>query len=148
LHIHIAPEGRAPMQTLDTAQLTAGQGIECDRYATGRGYYSQFLDIRDVPLIKEETLIALVSDHGITLNPDEHRRNLTTRAVPLNHFVGRRFRVGGALLERGCLNTSCFFLDLVTRKSVCDVLEHRTGLNCRIIESGQIRPGDPITPLP
>ncbi len=148
LHIHIAPEGRAPMQALDSAHLIAGQGIEGDRYATGRGHYSQFPDIREITLIEEETLIALARDHAITLELDEHRRNLTTRAVPLNHLVGRRFRVGGAILEGGRLNTPCRYLDLVTGKSVCDLLEHRSGLNCRIIESGQIRPGDPIRPLP
>ena len=147
LDIHIAPEGRAPMQRRDEAHLIAGQGVEGDRYATGRGHYSKFPDIREITLIEEETLIALTRDHDITLKPDEHRRNLTTRAVPLNHLVGRRFRVGDALLEGGRLNTPCRYLELVTGKTVCDLLEHRSGLNCWIVEGGIIRPGDTITPV-
>ncbi len=146
LDIHIAPEARAPMQLLHEARLIAGNGVEGDRYATGRGYYSKFPDIRDITLIEEETLIALARDHDITLEPHEHRRNLTTRAVPLNHLVGRRFRVGETLLEGGRLNTPCRYLELVTGKTVCDLLEHRSGLNCHIIEGGTIRPGDIITP--
>jgi len=147
LNIHIAPKARAPMQDIVEARLIAGTGIEGDRYATGRGHYSEFPDIREVTLIEEETLTALARDHDVKLTPDEHRRNLTTRGVPLNHLVGRRFRVGGAVLEGGRLNTPCRYLDLVTGKTVCDLLEHRSGLNCRIIESATIQPGDIIAPI-
>lgn len=131
----------------DSAVLVPGVGIEGDRYATGRGHYSDFPDIREVTLIEVETLIALERDHDTVLTPDEHRRNLTVEAVPLNHLVGRRFRVGETLLEGGRLNTPCRYLDLVTGKSVCDLLEHRSGLNARIIEGGTIRPGDVLAPL-
>ncbi len=147
LHIHIAPKGRAPMQSLKAAQLVAGVGIAGDRYATGLGHYSKFSDIREITLIEDETLIALQRDHDIKLTPDEHRRNLTTRGVPLNHLVGARFQVGDTVLEGGRLNTPCRYLDLVTGKSVCDLLVHRSGLNCRIVEGGQIRAGDVIQPL-
>jgi MOSC domain-containing protein YiiM len=146
MHIHRAEQGRAPMEPCDTALLIAGQGIAGDRYATGRGHYSAFPDIRDVTLIEAETLAALARDHGITLLPHEHRRNLTTEGVPLNHLVGRRFRVGDALLEGGRLNTPCRYLDLVTGKTVCDLLTHRSGLNARILTGGTIRPGDEIRP--
>ncbi len=134
------------MQSRDAARLIPGKGIDGDRYATGRGHYSEFPDIREVTLIESETLAALLRDHGITLLPDEHRRNLTTEGVPLNHLVGRRFRVGAALLEGGRLNTPCKYLDLVTGKSVCDLLIHRSGLNARIITGGTISPGDQIRP--
>lgn len=144
--IHLAQEAGAPMQAQVSARLVPGVGIEGDRYATGRGKYSPFPDIREVTLIEEETLAALARDHGVTLAPAEHRRNLTTRGVPLNHLVGRRFRVGAALLEGGRLNTPCRYLDLVTKRSVCDLLTHRSGLNCRVLEGGTIMPGDPIRP--
>lgn len=146
LHIHVALEQRAPMQPLERARLVAGRGIEGDRYATGRGTYSAFPDIREVTLIEAETLEALARDHGITLAPQEHRRNLTTDGAPLNHLVARRFRVGTVLLEGGRLNTPCRYLDLVTGKAVCDLLLHRSGLNCRILAGGEIAPGDRIAP--
>ncbi len=145
LNIHIAEEGRAPMQALDSANLIAGLGIEGDRYATGRGKYSPFPDVREVTLIEVETLEALLRDDNIELTPDEHRRNLTTRDVPLNHLVGKRFRVGQVVLEGGRLNFPCRYLELVTGKTVCDLLEHRSGLNCRIIEGGEIKVGDKIS---
>lgn len=132
------------MEARDRAVLVPGVGIEGDRYATGRGKYSAFPDIREVTLIEVETLVALQRDHGIALSPQEHRRNLTVEDVPLNHLVGRRFRVGGALLEGGRLNTPCRYLDLVTGKAVCDLMEHRSGLNARIIEGGAVAVGDAL----
>lgn len=146
LHIHTAPQGRAPMRAQARATLIPGSGIEGDRYATGRGHYSEFPDIREVTLIEVETLIALKRDHQIDLAPHEHRRNLTTADVPLNHLVGKRFRVGSVLLLGGRLNTPCRYLDLVTGKTVCDLLEHRSGLNCSILEGGVIAPGDILRP--
>ena len=146
LNIHIAKAGGEAMCELEEAQLIAGVGIEGDRYATGKGYYSHMPDIREVTLIDEETLVALKRDHEIELLPHEHRRNLTTRDVPLNHLVGRRFRVGEALLEGGRLNVPCKYLQELLNKKVFVPLLNRSGLNCRIVEGGRIRPGDSITP--
>lgn len=145
LSIHIAAAGSEPMQALEQATLIAGVGIEGDRYATGKGYYSHLPDVREVTLIDEETLLALKRDHDIELTPNEHRRNLTTRDVPLNHLVGRRFRVGETLLEGGRLNVPCKYLQDLLNKKVFVPLLNRSGLNCRIIEGGTIQPGDPIT---
>ena len=144
LHIHTAIKVRAPMQAQGRATLVRGMGIAGDRYATGLGKYSALPDIREVTLIEIETLVALARDHGIDLLPQEHRRNLTTQDVPLNHLVGRRFRVGSVVLEGGRLNTPCRYLDMVTGKTVCDLLEHRSGLNCSVVEGGEIALGDII----
>lgn len=146
-HIHIAEEAGAAMQPLDSAKLVAGVGIEGDRYATGRGYYSKTPRAdRQVTLIEMETLEALARDHGIELAPNETRRNLTTRHVPLNHLVGRRFRVGAVLLLGARLNVPCKYLEQVTGKPVYAPLLNRSGLNCEIIESGTVRIGDVLRP--
>jgi len=147
LNIHISEAGGEPMKELEEATLVEGIGIEGDRYATGRGYYSHMPDVREVTLIDEETLIALKRDHDIELLPGEHRRNLTTRNVPLNHLVGRQFRVGDTLLEGGRLNVPCKYLQELLDKKVFVPLLNRSGLNCRIIEGGKIHSGDPVTSI-
>jgi MOSC domain-containing protein YiiM len=147
LDIHIAEAARAPMRQLSEARLAAGHGIEGDRYASGTGTYSQIPDVREVTLIEVESLEALLRDHQVDLTPSLHRRNLTTRAVPLNHLVGRRFAVGEVVLEGGRLNWPCRYLDMITGLEVCDRLTNRSGLNCRIVTGGTIRPGDVIRPL-
>ena len=142
LSIHTAVEGRAPMVPHDSIKLLEGVGLEGDRYATGKGRYSEFPDVREVTLIENENLVALERDHGVALRADEHRRNLTVSGVPLNHLVGQRFRVGETLLIGGRLNTPCRYLDLVTEKAICDLLHHRSGLNCTIVRGGMISVGE------
>lgn len=146
LHIHTSPAAGKPMIAQTSATCVADVGIEGDRYAMETGYYSKYPDIREVTLIEQETLDALSRDHDVTLLPVEHRRNLTVENVPLNHLVGRQFMVGEVLLEGGRLNTPCKYLDMLLDKSVCDRLRHRSGLNCRIIQSGTVRTGDIIKP--
>ena len=106
------------MRASSTAICLAGHGIEGDRYATGTGIYSKIPDIREITLIEIETLDALQRDHAINLKPEEHRRNLTTRGVPLNHLVGRRFSLGSVVIEGGRLNTPCRYLGILLEKKV------------------------------
>jgi MOSC domain-containing protein YiiM len=146
ISIHTTPKARAPMEDHSEANLIAGVGIEGDRYAKGvdTGTYSAQPDVREVTLFEIETLEALARDHDIHLTAQEHRRNLTTRDAPLNHLVGKRFRVGDTILEGGRLNYPCRYIDMITKKDICDRLWHRSGLNCRIIQGGTIRQGDRI----
>ncbi len=148
LAIHIAPGASAPMVELDAARLIEGVGIEGDRYATGLGTYSHKpAPDRQVTLIEMETLDALARDHRIDLPPHETRRNLTTAGVPLNHLVGRDFRVGDVVLHGGRLNVPCQYLEDLLGKKVFKPLINRSGLNCLIVKGGTIRPGDAIRPM-
>jgi MOSC domain-containing protein YiiM len=148
LAIHIAPTASAPMVERDAARLIEGVGIEGDRYATALGTYSHKPHAdRQVTLIEMETLDALARDHGIDLPAHKTRRNLTTAGVPLNHLVGREFRVGDVVLVGGRLNVPCQYLEDLLGKPVFKPLIHRSGLNCRIVKGGTIRPGDAIRPL-
>ncbi len=147
VHIHVAPSASMPMQARAETRLVAGVGVEGDRYATRRGTYSDKHHIdRQATLIEEETLAALARDHGVELAPHEHRRNLTTRGVPLNHLVGRYFSIGECVLYGGRLNVPCRYLEDLVGKKVFKPLLNRSGLNCRIVRGGIIRAGDPIAP--
>jgi len=153
LHIHIAERASAKMEELDEAELIAGRGIEGDRYFNGIGTYSPKPDAREVTLIEMEVLDAIARGDPpfpgdkVEVAPGEHRRNLTTRGVPLHHLVGKRFRVGEAVLIGGRLNFPCKYLEKLLARPVYTALLNRSGLNCRIEIGGTIRKGDPITPL-
>jgi MOSC domain-containing protein YiiM len=148
LHICIAEAGSLPMRELTQARLVEGVGIEGDRYATGKGHYSKLPRAdRQITLIEMEAIEAIVRDHRIALAAQETRRNLTTRGVPLNHLVGRRFRVGEAILHGERLNVPCKYLDGLLGRELFGPLTNRSGLNCTIVRGGVIRPGDPVEPL-
>jgi MOSC domain-containing protein YiiM len=127
------------MEELPEARFIAGIGIEGDRYATGLGTYSKrpHLD-RQVTLIEMEVLETIARDRQIELAIGEHRRNLTTRGVPLGHLVGQYFRVGDCVLYGGRLNVPCLYLETLVAKRVFKPLINRSGLNCRIVIGGTI----------
>ncbi|WP_118135490.1 MOSC domain-containing protein [Oceanicella sp. SM1341] len=146
-HLHIAPRSFLPMREMERIALVAGRGITGDRYSTGDGFYSDRPEEgRQVTLFEAETLEALLRDHRITLAPAEHRRNITVRGVPLNHLVGRRFRVGPVLLEGTRLSTPCRHIEQITGQEIFTVLLHRSGLHARILEGGEVTPGAAVTP--
>jgi MOSC domain-containing protein YiiM len=148
--LHMTPRAFLPMRSFPELQLIAGRGIEGDRYLIGQetGFYSHKPEEgRQVTLFEMETLEALRRDHGIELLPEEHRRNVTVEGVPLNHLVGRRFRLGESVVEATRLSTPCRHIEEILGKAVFDPLINRSGLNCKIIAGGTLRVGDAVRPL-
>ena len=144
-HIHITPAKSQPMQRLGSARLIAGQGIAGDRYALGTGTYSiKPGEDRQVTLIESEMLARVAADDGHGIHVDEHRRNLTVTGIPLQHLVGSQFRVGEAVLEGVRINQPCKYLNLMLKRDVYMALWNRSGLNCKVIKGGTIRPGDAV----
>jgi MOSC domain-containing protein YiiM len=152
-YIHIAPAASYEMEELAEAMLVPGKGIEGDRYFKGIGTYSPKPDVREVTLIEMEALDALarndppLQDGPLVLKPVDHRRNLTTTGVPLNHLVGKRFRIGNTILKGGRLNFPCKYLEELLGMPLYLPLYNRSGLNCSIEVGGVIRPGDEIAML-
>ncbi|WP_407189965.1 MOSC domain-containing protein [Bradyrhizobium centrosematis] len=148
--LHKTPRAFLPMRSFSELQLIAGRGIEGDRYLIGQetGFYSYKPEEgRQITLFEMETIAALRRDHGIELLPDEHRRNVTVEGVPVNHLVGRRFRLGEAIVEATRLSTPCRHIEEILGKAVFDPLINRSGLNCKIIAGGTLRVGDIVRPL-
>ncbi len=146
-HLHHTPRAFLPMRSFETLELIEGAGIVGDRYMSGKGFYSDRPEEgRQVTLFEIETLVALDRDYGIVLAPADHRRNITTREVPLNHLVGRRFRVGQVILEGTRLSTPCRHIEQITGKEVFTPLLHRSGLHARVLCGGTIRIADTICP--
>jgi MOSC domain-containing protein YiiM len=133
------------MASFSLLTLIKGEGIDGDRYRNGTGFYSDRPEEgRQVTLFEIETLVALERDYGIRMAPADHRRNVTTRGVPLNHLVGRTFTVGDVLLEGTRLSTPCRHIEQITGQEVFTPMLHRSGLHARILAGGVIRVGDAI----
>jgi MOSC domain-containing protein YiiM len=135
------------MRSFGELMLEAGVGVVGDRYALRRGFYSdRHHDGRQVTLFESEALEAIERDYKISLAPTEHRRNITTQGVPLNHLVGKRFSVGGTLLEGVMLSVPCRHIEQITGKEIFNAMVHRSGLMARIVRGGPVRVGDLIGP--
>jgi MOSC domain-containing protein YiiM len=143
--IHVASSANEPTVSLNEARLVIGKGIEGDRYFHEKGYYSDRKGAhREVTLIEIEAIEALKRENGIELRPGDVRRNIVTRGVPLNHLVGREFRVGEVILRGIRLCEPCTHLEGLTQKGVLAGLIHRGGLRAQVVKEGTIGVGHPI----
>jgi len=141
--IHIAPSAAEPMVSVKEVRAIPGKGLQGDRYFNHTGTYSKKSGPdREVTLIEIEAIEALKREYGIALDPGASRRNVVTRGVPLNHLVGRKFRVGEVALFGVRLCEPCSHLERLSHPGVKEALIHRGGLRAQILTDGLIRVGD------
>jgi MOSC domain-containing protein YiiM len=143
--ICIAGNKGEPMRTVTEARAVEGKGLEGDRYFEGRGQWSPHPGSgREVTLVEIEAIEALKREAEIELAPQAARRNLITRGVPLNHLVGRDFRVGEVVLRGLRLCEPCQYLEGMTQAGLKAALAHRGGLRAIVVKGGVLRAGDMI----
>ena len=134
------------MVQLGSVRALAGKGLEGDRYANGVGTFSgQAGSGREVTLIEVEAITSLAREYDVEIDPADSRRNLVTQDLPLNHLVGREFKVGDVTLRGSRLCEPCGHLETLTRPGVRRGLVHRGGLRAEIVDGGMIRTGDGVT---
>lgn len=145
--IYIAARGGEPLKPVPQVRAVAGCGLEGDRYYDPTGQRSaEDPGHGEATLIEREALEGLARDYGIELGEGESRRNIVTQGVALNHLVGKRFRVGIAVMEGLELAEPCGHLEKLTRPGVRKGLVHRGGLRARIVAGGPVAVGDPVIP--
>jgi hypothetical protein len=139
LGLYTAAEAGAPMDAHTEVEVVAGLGIVGDRYATGRGYWSdpRWQD-RELTLFAKETADAL------SLPPEAFRRNLITEGVTLDALIGRQFRVGEVLLfgVRRC--DPCRYLEERVRPGLVRELGECGGLRAHVVAGGRLRLNDAV----
>ncbi len=139
--VFIAIAGGEAMQPVDEVLAVAGRGLDGDRYATRRGYWTD-VDECQVTLIQAEDLDAIAA---VSVAHGEHRRNLVTRGVDLRGLAGWRFRIGEAVLRYDRPRPPCRYIEGLTEPGMTRALAARRGGICaRVVESGPIRVGDTI----
>ena len=137
----------APAQSLEQARFIAGSGIEGDRYAIGKGHFSENGRWgQALTLIEAEAIEYLASEHGVEMPAADARRNIVTRGIDLNALMGKRFRIGGILCQGSRLAEPCAWLQKTTPPGMLRGLVHRGGLRADILEDGIVKLGDQIVP--
>ncbi len=133
------------MVSVKEVRAIPGKGLQGDRYFNHTGTYSKKSGAdREVTLIELEAIEALAREYKIALQPGAARRNIVTRGVPLNHLVGRKFRVGEVTVFGVRLCEPCAHLERLSHSGVREALIHRGGLRAQILTDGTIRVGDSI----
>jgi MOSC domain-containing protein YiiM len=149
LAIAIARQAKGPMENVDSIEAVAEQGLVGDRYGAGIGA-AQFQGRRkpenEVTLIAREAIEAANDEFNMTIAHLDTRRNLLTEGVPLNDLVTKTFRIGPVLLRGLELCEPCGYLERRTYPGIKAALKHRGGLRCCVVEGGELRVGDVVSP--
>ena len=140
--IGLRPERGVAMRVVEAATLVAARGIEGDRYRTTRD------GARQVTLISAEQVTAIAGYLGLeALTPAILRRNLLVRGVNLLALKGRRFQLGGAVLEYSGEAHPCSRMEVALGPGGYNAMRGHGGITARIIESGVVRLGDALERL-
>lgn len=146
--LFVAGAGGEPMRAVAEVRAVAGRGLDGDRYATRRGYWTD-VDECQVTLIQAEDLEAITASDGPAVQDGQHRRNIVTRGVELRGLAGRSFRIGAATFAYDRPRPPCRYIEGLTEPGMTRALAARRGGICvRVVENGLVRTGDEIELLP
>ncbi len=121
---------------VESIRLIPGHGIQGDAHA-GNWH-------RQVSLLAQESVDKLQSEITLQLKPGDFAENILTRGIDLKSLpVGTRLRLGGGLGEVTQIGKECHN-DCAIRRQVGDCCMPREGIFLRVLEEGEVRPGDPI----
>ena len=124
----------------------ADAGIEGDRYFRKIRKGKPFAE-GAITLIETEAIEAAELMTGRVFGLGETRRNITTRGIRLNDFVGKTLRIGDAVIRGFELCDPCARLEKLTGKPMLKALHNRGGLRAYIVQTGSIKVGDAILAL-
>lgn len=135
--IGLRPARGVSVQAVKQVRALAGRGLDGDRYS-GRG-------ARQVTLLQQEHLAVLAALTGHEqIDPAWLRRNLLISGLNLLALRQRRFRVGGAILAFSGLCHPCSKMERALGAGGLNAMRGHGGINARVVETGQIRLGDPV----
>lgn len=135
--IHVAPGSRLPMKSVDHVRAEAGLGLVGDRYHGSKH--------RHVTVQSRELLDEAAEIHGAPIPNAGTRRNLTISHGGIPTTPGSRLRIGDAELEVVRVAAPCKLLDDNLGPGAQKALRRRAGTVFRVLTSGLIMVGDPVT---
>ncbi|WP_205665182.1 MOSC domain-containing protein [Caldimonas tepidiphila] len=137
--IGLRPARREPVHPVEEALAVAGQGLEGDRYRT------RSEGARQVTLVAAEHLAAIAAYLGLErLDPALLRRNVVTTGVNLLALKGRRFELGGALLEYSGECHPCSRMEETLGPGGYNAVRGHGGITARVLRGGTVRVGDAL----
>ena len=140
--IGVRPARREPMIALPSVRLDVDAAVMGDRYR------SKGTRTRQVTLIEAEGLAAIAAYMGLDrVTPEQLRRNIVVSGINLLALKGRRFRIGGALLEMTGECHPCSRMEETLGPGGYNAVRGHGGITARVVEKGEVVIGDPVERL-
>lgn len=145
--IYTSPAAGAGMQSVDAVQAVKNRGLLGDRYFKATGHW-QSIEACQVTLISERDLHAMQKRRRARVDAGQHRRNLVVSGITVATLEHRQFSIGEALFAWHKPRPPCAYIDTVTEPGMSKTLGLHAGICLKVLESGLIRVGDPLTIVP
>ena len=144
--IYITHAAGEPMVAVDSSRTIADMGLDGDRYATGKGFYSDKEGWgANVTLIQAEAIAAVNKGYSTDFTGAMLRRNIVTSNVKLDTLIGRDFRCGTTVLHGTKPFPPCAHLAyLLGRREVLKYFAYCGGIGATVVADGHINIGDRI----
>lgn len=141
--IGISPGNRQPIEPRDEVTVVVGTGVDGDYHSKKKPGGD-----RQVTLIQAEHFAVIAANTGRdSVSPELFRRNIVVRGIELTSLIGRRFRIGEALLEGTGPCTPCSRMDENLGPGGRLAMKGLGGLTAKVIEPGAIKIGDELRPI-
>ena len=100
---------------------------------------------RQISLLAEESIDTMRPRSPIALDPGVFAENINTEGIDLKGLpVGTHLRIGETEVEMTQIGKECHN-DCAIRRQVGDCCMPREGIFLRVLEEGEVRPGDAVT---
>jgi MOSC domain-containing protein YiiM len=116
-------------------ECVAGRGIHGDRYFDFKDEYKGQITFFSLDVFDE--LCGALDLHD--RSPAAARRNVITRGVDLNEFIGKEFEVQGVCFYGTQESAPCYWMDRAFAPGAKDFLKGRGGLRAKILSDGELR---------
>jgi MOSC domain-containing protein YiiM len=129
-----SPKKREPMERLESGRALAERGLEGCAHAR--------------PGTKREVLFVALEDlDAVGVDPGRVRENFTVSGADVMRWpVGQRVGIGEAEFEITMVCDPCYLMEEI-RPGLQAELEGRRGMLARVVQSGNVSEGDPVTLL-
>lgn len=123
-------------ENVSSAQLLAGHGLMGDAHADGSHRQLSLLGMESISKMRER---------GADVYPGDFAENITTEGVCLYNLpIGAQLQIGESiLLELTQIGKECHSGCAIAQQ-VGSCVMPKEGVFCRILRSGEVKPGDPI----
>jgi MOSC domain-containing protein YiiM len=123
------------MTEVPVIECVPGRGIRGDRYFDFKGDYKGQITFFSHEVFDE--LCTTLGTHDCS--PSAARRNVITRGVDLNDFIGREFEAQGIRFYGTQECAPCYWMDRAFAPGAHEFLKGRGGLRAKILSSGELR---------
>jgi MOSC domain-containing protein YiiM len=136
--IGLRPKRRAKIKIVNTVEASVDKGLMGDRYAGSSGK-------RHVTLIQYEHLAVVAGNLGLErCAPELLRRNIAVSGINLLALKGKKFNIGGAILEYTGLCHPCSFMEKTFGPGGYNAVRGHGGITARVHQSGSITLNDMV----